>query len=108
MSILYLLSLLGALGCMVLLDRRFRLFFWRDAWRATVVGVIGLVFFVVWDLLGIALGIFARGEAPISTGVLIAPELPIEELFFLAFLCYLTMILIAGARLVLDRGRRRP
>ena len=108
MSILYLLILLGALGCMVLLDRRFRLFFWRDAWRATVVGVIGLVFFVVWDLLGIALGIFTRGEAPISTGVLIAPELPLEELFFLAFLCYLTMILIAAARLVLDRRRRRP
>jgi lycopene cyclase domain-containing protein len=106
-SILYLFLLLGAIACMVLIDRRFRLFFWRDAWRATVVGVIGLVFFVVWDLAGIALGIFSRGEAPISTGILVAPELPVEELFFLAFLCYLTMILITGARRLLDRGRRR-
>lgn len=108
MSVLYLLILLGAIGCMVMLDRRFRLFFWRDGWRATVVGVVGLVFFVVWDLLGIALGIFSRGETPISTGIQLAPELPIEELFFLAFLCYLTMILITGSRRMLDRGRRRP
>jgi lycopene cyclase domain-containing protein len=107
-SVLYLLILLGAIGCMVMLDRRFRLFFWRDGWRATVVGVVGLVFFVVWDLLGIALGIFSRGETPISTGIQLAPELPIEELFFLAFLCYLTMILITGSRRMLDRGRRRP
>jgi lycopene cyclase domain-containing protein len=116
-SILYLLILIGAIGCMVLLDRRFRLFFWRDTWRATVVGVIGLVFFVVWDLLGIALGVFSRGDSPISTGILIAPELPVEEIFFLAFLCYLTMVLVTGVRRILDRrildrrildrGRRR-
>jgi len=42
-------------------------------------------------------------EAPISTGILVAPELPLEELFFLAFLCYLTMILITGSRRLLDR-----
>lgn len=107
MSILYLLLLAGALGSMALLDRRFRLFFWRDAWRATVVAVIGLVFFVVWDLAGIALGVFQRGASPISTGVLVAPEFPIEELFFLAFLCYLTMILVLGARRMLDLRRRR-
>lgn len=106
MSFLYLLILVGAIGCMALLDRRFRLFFWRDTWRAVVVAVIGLVFFVVWDLLGIALGIFARGDSPLSTGILVAPELPIEELFFLAFLCYLTMVIIMGARRVLDERRR--
>jgi lycopene cyclase domain-containing protein len=106
-SILYLALLVGGLGCMALVDRRFRLFFWRDAWRAAVVALIGLVFFVVWDLAGIALGIFERGVSPISSGVLVAPELPLEELFFLAFLCYLTMILVLGARHVLDRRRRR-
>jgi lycopene cyclase domain-containing protein len=106
-SILYLVVLVAALGSMTLLDRRLALFFWRDAWRATVVTAIGLVFFVVWDLAGIALGIFERGASPISTGVLVAPELPIEELFFLVFLCYLTMILIMGARRMLDLRRRR-
>ncbi|WP_345761093.1 lycopene cyclase domain-containing protein [Diaminobutyricibacter sp. McL0608] len=107
MSILYLVILIGGLGCMSLLDRRFRLFFWRDGRRAAVVALIGLLFFVVWDLAGIALGIFERGASPISTGVLVAPEFPIEELFFLAFLCYLTMILVMGTRRMLDTRRRR-
>lgn len=106
MSILYLAALLLAIGCMVLLDWRFRLFFWRDARRATIVLVIGVVFFVAWDVAGIALGIFARGETAVMTGLVLAPELPIEEPVFLAFLCYLTMVLVGGTRAILARGRR--
>ena len=97
MSVVYLLTLLAAIGCMVLLDRRFTLFFWRDARRASIVLVAGVVFFVLWDLFGIGLGIFYRGETAFMTGIVVAPELPLEELFFLAFLCYLTMVLITGA-----------
>ncbi len=91
MGILYLLALMIALTGMVLLDRRFRLFFWRSARRATVVLVVGVLFFLAWDLSGIGLGIFFRGETPFMTGLVLAPELPIEELFFLTLLCYLTM-----------------
>lgn len=91
MSVLYLLALLVALTGMVLLDRRFRLFFWRSAWRACVVLVVGVVFFLVWDLAGIGLGIFFRGETSFMTGVQVAPELPVEEVFFLTLLCYLAM-----------------
>lgn len=91
MGLLYLAALLVSLGCMALLDRRFRLFFWRDAKRAAIVLVIGVVFFLAWDLAGIGLDIFYRGESDIMKGVLLAPELPLEETFFLALLCYLTM-----------------
>lgn len=105
MSVVYLLALLASIGCMVLLDRRFSLFFWRDARRATIVAVAGLVFFVLWDLSGIGLGIFYRGETEFMTGILVSPELPLEELFFLFFLCYLTMVLITGADALL-RTRR--
>jgi len=91
MGILYLAALLLSLGCMALLDWRFSLFFWRDALRAAIVLVVGVVFFVAWDLAGIGLDIFFRGETEIMTGVLLAPELPLEEAFFLALLCYLTM-----------------
>ena len=31
------------------------------------------------------------------TGIMLAPQLPLEEAFFLAFLCYQTMILFTGA-----------
>jgi lycopene cyclase domain-containing protein len=91
MPLLYLLVLAVSLTGMTVLDRRFSLFFWRDAVRAAIVLVCGVVFFVGWDVSGIGLGIFFRGEAPFTTGLLIAPELPVEEILFLALLCYLTM-----------------
>jgi lycopene cyclase domain-containing protein len=91
MTLLYLAALLVALTGMVLLDRRFRLFFWADARRAAVVLVIGVVFFLVWDLVGVGLGIFFRGETSFMTGLQVAPEVPLEEVFFLTLLVYLTM-----------------
>jgi len=103
MSSLYLLTLVVSLAGMVVLDRAFSLFFWRDARRATVVLVTGVAFFLCWDLLGIGLGIFYRGETGIMTGLQLAPELPLEELFFLTFLAYLTMNLTLGAHRVLVR-----
>jgi lycopene cyclase domain-containing protein len=109
MSFLYLAALVVAIGCMVLIDRRFGLVFWRDARRAAMVLIGGLLFFLVWDFFGIGLGIFFRGETSIMTGVLLAPELPLEEPFFLLFLCYLTMVLITGVDQILARARgRRP
>ena len=91
MPFLYLLALLVALAGMVILDGRFRLFFWRGPVRATIVLVSGLVFFLVWDLQGIRLGIFFRGETSFMTGWEWAPQLPLEEPLFLLLLCYLAM-----------------
>lgn len=91
MSFLYLIALAVALVGMIVLDRRFRLFFWRAARRAVVVLAVGLAFFLVWDLQGIRLGIFFRGETSFMTGWQWAPQLPLEEPFFLLLLCYLTM-----------------
>ena len=106
MGILYLAALAIALTGMVMLDRRFGLFFWADARRAAIVLAAGVVFFLIWDVLGIGLGIFFRGETSFMTGMVIAPELPIEEVFFLALLCYLTMNVYAAAGRML--GRRMP
>lgn len=107
MSLLYLLTLLVCLVGMVVLDWRFRLFFWRSPGRAALTLGLGVLFFLLWDLFGIGLGIFYRGETGLMTGLQLAPELPIEEFFFLTFLCYLTMNLFQGAWLVLER-RARP
>lgn len=87
----YLGALLVSIAGMTVLDRRFSLFYWRDARRATIVLVSGVPFFILWDLAGIGLGIFFRGETSFMTGWLLAPELPVEEFFFLTLLCYLTM-----------------
>ncbi|MCU1550849.1 MAG: lycopene cyclase protein [Glaciihabitans sp.] len=97
MSFLYLAALLVALTGMVLIDYRFRLFFWRSGRKAAIVLVVGLVFFLAWDFAGIGLGIFFRGGTAFMTGVQLAPELPLEEPFFLVLLCYLTMNLYEAA-----------
>ena len=107
MPVVYLAALGVALTGMVMLDRRFLLFFWRDARRATIVLVSGVVFFLVWDLFGIGLGIFFRGETSFMTGLQLAPELPVEELFFLTLLCYLTMNVYNAADLI-RRKERTP
>lgn len=95
MSPVYLVFLLVSTACMVLVDRRWRLFFWRDARRATWVLVISVVVLLGADIVGIALGVFSRAPTWAMTGVLLGPELPLEEPIFLAFLAYLTMNLLA-------------
>ena len=107
MGILYLVALAIALTGMTVLDHRFRLFFWQDARRAAIVLVAGVLFFLAWDICGIGLGIFFRGETAFMTGVVIAPELPLEELFFLTMLCYLTMNLMGAVGHLAGRRRSR-
>ena len=106
LSFAYLLALLISLTGMVVLDRRFGLFFWRAPRAAAVVLAVGVVFFLAWDLIGIITGIFYRGETSFMTGLQLAPELPLEELFFLTLLCYLTMNAygFAATRLVARKG----
>ena len=97
MTLLYLAALLVALLGMVVLDRRFALFFWRDARRAAVVLAVGVLFFFVWDVAGVGNGIFFRGETSFMTGLQVASEIPLEEIFFLTLLCYLTMNVYGAA-----------
>lgn len=107
MSALYLIGLLIALLGMVVLDRRFRLFFWRAPFRAAMVLVIGVVFFLFWDVQGVELGVFFRGNESLLVGVQLAPEVPLEELFFLTLLCYLTMNVYGGLSHWSSRRSRR-
>ena len=108
MSFVYLGALLVSLAGMVVLDLRFRLFFAVAPVRAAIVLVAGIAFFLVWDVAGIGAGIFFRGNPGLLTGVLIGPELPLEELFFLALLCYLTMNLYGWLRSAAQRRVSKP
>lgn len=101
MSVVYLAALLVSLGCILLIDMRFRLFLWRAPRRALLVLAAGVAFLLAWDLAGIGLGIFFRAETRYMTGILIAPELPLEEPVFLLFLCQLTMVMVCGAQRLL-------
>lgn len=95
---MYLLMLLVFIGCYTLIDRRWKLYFWSGApMRAWIVLIVGVLFFLAWDVVGIINGLFWHGENSLTLGIFVAPELPLEEVFFLAFLCYQTMIYILGA-----------
>jgi lycopene cyclase domain-containing protein len=97
-TVVYAAALLVSLGCLVLLDLRFRLVFRRAPVAATIVLSVGLVFFIVWDAVGISSGVFRHVDSNWATGILLAPQFPIEEMLFLVFLGYLTLVLLSGWR----------
>lgn len=103
MGSLYLIALLVSTGCMALCDWRWKLAFFHDARRAAILSVVLVVAFLLWDILGIATGTFYRGSADYMTGIMLGPEMPMEEPIFLFFLVYLLLNLTAGARMVVNR-----
>jgi lycopene cyclase domain-containing protein len=106
----YLVFVLLSTAGMAVLDVRFRLVLAGHAARrrrSLVVLACGVATFLVWDLLAIERGFYERGDSPGMTGIEVAAELPVEELFFIAFLCYLTLVLHALVRLGLAM-RVRP
>ncbi len=107
MSPIYLLCLLAASACMVLVDRRWRLFFWRKVRRGTWVLAVRVALLLVADVVGIALGVFSRAPTWAMTGIVLGPGLPLEEPLFLAFLTYLTMNLVAIFERLPRRERAR-
>lgn len=102
----YLATLLVSIGSMALIDRRWRVFLWADPRRGAVLLVVGLVFFLAWDVVAISSQIYRRGASAAMTDIELLPELPLEELFFIVFLCYLTMVVHGLIGHVADRRGR--
>lgn len=89
----YLAVLLVSMSGMAVLDWRYKLAWWNNP-RATAITLAASVgVFSVWDVLGIVFGVFFSGQSPYMSGVYLAPEFPLEELVFLTFLCYFTLVL---------------
>ena len=93
MGFVYLSAILFSTFGMATLDHKFKLAFFHDRFRAALTIATGVLIFILWDIAGIALGIFSAGASQYMTGFFLAPDFPIEELFFLTFLCYFTLIL---------------
>ena len=102
---LYLIAILASAAGIVALDARFALAFWRAPVRTAIAVGLGTVFFLFWDAVGIATGVFVKGASPLLLGIDLAPQLPLEEPLFLAFLCYLGLVASAGANRMLSRHR---
>lgn len=92
-TVFYLVALVVSLTGLGLLDYTHKLaLFAGKIWQTLVTVAVGVVFFLVWDVAGIAAGVFFRGPGPYQTGILIGPELPLEEVFFLTLLCYVILL----------------
>ena len=96
MQLVYLACILVSIAGLGVLDYRYKLAFWHDRMRTTYTLLTAVIIFLVWDIAGIALGIFKHGNSPFNLPFTIAPEFPVEELFFLTLLCYSALILYKG------------
>ena len=97
MTFAYLTALTLSLVGLGLIDRRHRLALFAGEVRRTLITVaVGVGFFLYWDVVGIAQGVFFRGAGAYQTGVLIGEELPLEEVFFLTLLCYVLLLSYLG------------
>ncbi|SDS04914.1 lycopene cyclase domain-containing protein [Agrococcus carbonis] len=107
MSLAYLGAILvSALGVGAI-DARWRLALFHDARRA-VIAVLGTAaVLLLIDLAGIATGNFILGASAWMTGIEVLPHLPIEELAFIVFLAYVSLVAITGAARVLAARRER-
>lgn len=84
----YLIFLLISLFGLFTLDRKYALA-WAHGKRATALTLLlSAGFFLLWDAAGISMGIFFIGNTNLLTGILLAPELPLEEPVFLLLLSY--------------------
>jgi lycopene cyclase domain-containing protein len=92
-SFVYLAALTVSLMGLGFLDWRYKVALFAQARRTLLTVGIGVAVFLVWDLVGVSLGIFFIGDAPYLTGILVAPEVPLEEVFFLTLLVYQTLLL---------------
>jgi lycopene cyclase domain-containing protein len=92
-SFVYLAALLISIAGLATLDFKFKLAIAKSKGYLCLI-LIPLVFFLTWDLAGISAGIFFRGNTQHLTGILLATELPLEEIFFLILLSYSALLLL--------------
>lgn len=94
---LYLIALCISIAGLVAIDWRHKVAFFAAPQRTAITVGIAMALFIVWDLLGIHLGIFFSGGSQFALPFMIVPDFPIEELFFLFLLCYVTLLIYRGA-----------
>jgi len=95
----YLIGLLIGISGLVLIDRRWKLGFWKDSKRTALTLTVAVLIFVLWDFFGIYVGVFFHGGSDYSLPFRLAPEFPIEEIVFLFLLTYSALIVYHGVQL---------
>lgn len=92
----YLFVLLFSISGLLFIDYRYKLAFWHDKRRTAWTIGITMLIFILWDIIGITIGIFFKGNSQYILPFVIAPEFPVEELFFLFLLSFVTLLIYRG------------
>lgn len=90
--VLYLFLLLTSLSCLLFIDKRWKIAWYNSAQKTKRTILIGIIVFALWDVAGITLDIFFTGSKQYISGIFIAPDFPIEEIFFLTLLMYTALL----------------
>lgn len=84
--------LISAIICTMVIDKKYLLALFFDRIGTIVSVSAGLVFFAAWDIAGINLGIFFSGNSRYMSGLYLFQDFPVEEVLFLMFLCYFSLV----------------
>lgn len=97
----YLIALLFSVGGLITLDLRFKLAIAIQPKRTMLTLLVAVLFFLGWDAIGVANGIFFEGNSGLLLGLDLANNIPVEELIFLILFCYSILL----GYLALERWR---
>ena len=89
----YLAGLVASIIMLIVTDYRYNLAFFYDNIRTAKTLVTAIIFFLIWDLMGVGLHIFYPGPSKFVLQINVLPGVPIEEIFFLFLLTYLSLII---------------
>jgi len=84
MQYYYLIFLIFSLSGLLFADYKHKLFFFRYPASSFKIYAVSLLFFLAWDITGIALDVFSTNQAWVSGLHIVIPDMPIEELLFLS------------------------
>lgn len=87
----YLLALIISISGLALIDYRHSLALFVKTKQTMRVLAASVLFLIVWDIVGIKLGIFFIGKNELLIGLRVG-QFPVEELFFLLLLSYCSLI----------------
>ena len=93
MAFAYLGGLLFSILCLAIIDWRYKIAFFNQPKRTALTLLVAIGLFIIWDFLGIRLGIFFHGGSSFTLPLRLAPEFPLEEIFFLLLLTYVTLLI---------------
>ena len=91
----------------LVIDHRWKLAAFRAPAATALAVTAAVALLLTWDVLGVRSGVFFRGQTDFMTGLLVAPEIPLEEVVFLAFLSHLALVCATGVVTAVEHVSRR-